>query len=338
MTFDEASLLQHVARAADQLVQDLADAQAESDGWQDERRAGELVFAALDDCLASLADTGCWGEANRVPSSRLWQIAGSWLEVGWLQHRARFKPRGYAGDFEMLAAICHETLCEHPLGRIFDRYFQSQQAPRAVRNRTRLVADAIAATCRKGSQVPARIASIGSGPALDVRWAVDALRVEEIGTLDVTLVDRDPAALEHARQLLATRIAGDRLDLVRENLFRLNRRAVAGELLGGCDLIACTGLFDYLQDADAAALLECLWQALAPGGRLLVFNFAPQNTSRAYMEWIGNWYLIYRSRQQMQTLADRAGIPRGCLSIEAEATGVDLYWDARQATADGDRH
>ncbi|MCH5374449.1 MAG: class I SAM-dependent methyltransferase, partial [Planctomycetes bacterium] len=173
-------------------------------------------------------------------------------------------------------------------------------------------------------------ASIGCGPALDVCRAVETFGRRDIPNVRVTLVDMDPAALDQARQQLETRIGDGQLDCVRENLFRLHRRNAAGELFGDSDFIVCTGLFDYLHDTDAAGLLQCMWRSLSPGGRLLVFNFAPANTSRAYMEWIGNWYLIYRDRRQMRALADQAGIPRVRLKIDAEATGVDLCWDARK--------
>jgi len=97
-----------------------------------------------------------------------------------------------------------------------------------------------------------------------------------------------------------------------------------------CDLIACTGFFDYLNDVDAAALLRSLWDHLGPGGRLLVFNFAPHNPSRALMEWIGNWYLIYRDESAWKDLAAKAGIPAAASQVSAEEEGIDLYIDARR--------
>ena len=74
------------------------------------------VSAALDDCLSQLRTTGLWGIANRLPSSELWNAAGEILCRGWLQNQARIKPRGYAGDYEMLSRIQEDRLCEDPLG------------------------------------------------------------------------------------------------------------------------------------------------------------------------------------------------------------------------------
>jgi hypothetical protein len=63
---------------------------------------------------------------------------------------------------------------------------------------------------------------------------------------------------------------------------------------------------------------------------LLVGNFAPHCPTRAYMEWIGNWYLIYRTAADLEALAERAGIPASCRTIGAERLGMDLFLCARR--------
>jgi hypothetical protein len=90
-------------------------------------------------------------------------------------------------------------------------------------------------------------------------------------------------------------------------------------------------LFDYLPEAAAAALLDLFWRQLAPLGTILVFCFSPANPSRAYMEWVGNWYLRYRDRQQMAELAKQAGLPPACWSVESEPSGVNLLLRVRKA-------
>jgi hypothetical protein len=67
------------------------------------------------------------------------------------------------------------------------------------------------------------------------------------------------------------------------------------------------------------------WNALRGGGLLMVGNFAPHNPSRAYMEWIGNWYLLYRAPADLARLAEQAGIPRWAIQIGAERLGIDLF-------------
>ena len=142
---DERLLRERVRSAAYALVRDLEQSRQATADWIDPEASFLAVEAAIERCLAELVGTGCWGEADRTPSSELWNVAGQWLHIGSLQTQARFKPRGYAGDFEMLAKICDDFRCHDPLGRTFDRYFQNQAAPHAVRNRTQLAADAIVA-------------------------------------------------------------------------------------------------------------------------------------------------------------------------------------------------
>ncbi len=323
-------LLSLVRTVALQLEEDLRDAHAASGGWLEPGRTEQLACGALQRALDRLSATGCWGEANRLPSSELWRIAGRWLEVGTLQWRARFKPRGYAGDFEMLDQICTHHVCEHPLGAAFDRFFQSQAAPQAVRNRTALIAEAIARFVRERAASPIHVVSVGSGPAVDLERACADLAESERQRLRITLLDLDPASLDHARLRLSSLLEPQQLRLVRENLFRLTQPGRRNDALGEVDFLICSGLFDYLDEAAAASMLSCFWESLRAAGRALVFNFAPHNPSRAYMEWIGNWYLIYRTEQQLRDLADRAGIPNNCVTVAAEPSGVDLYWELQR--------
>jgi hypothetical protein len=363
---DEA-VLSAVRAAAGQLLAALEQAEQLTGGWADQPLAAALVDAALSACLSRLAQTGLWGEANRLPSSELWKIAGPLLEVGVLQHAARFKPRGYAGDFQMLARICDGYRCDHPLGRAFDEFFQNQAAPQAVRARTEQTAAAIASDCLSRDRRGYHVVSVGSGPGLDVCRALSMLPQDRRAVIRVTLLDMDPDALHFAQTRLepllpegatgtlrggqkATwglsrfsrsengtvpfrnreAVARPRLTCIRTNLFRLPQNADPSVVLEPADFLVCSGLFDYLEDEPAAAMLRWFWEQLAPGGLLLVGNFAPHNPTRAYMEWIGNWYLVYRTADALAELAARAGVPAGQATVGSERLGVDLFLAGRK--------
>jgi hypothetical protein len=123
---------------------------------------------------------------------------------------------------------------------------------------------------------------------------------------------------------LAEFLSPDQITTRRENLNRLSRNKRAAEELRGADYIACQGFLDYLANEDLVALLSSLHQSLAPNGELMVFNFRDQ-ASRAYMEWVGNWYLNYRREEELADLADRAGVLSESVSIGSEETGADLF-------------
>src|SRR5688572_28014520 len=130
-----------VRQAANELAVRLRAVDALPATGESEAARYERVRAALDDCLARLQPLGLVGPDNRLPSSELWNVAGELLTRGWLQNQARTKPRGYAGDYEMLARIYEKRLCDDPLGKLFDRYFQEEAAPRAVRNRMAMMTE-----------------------------------------------------------------------------------------------------------------------------------------------------------------------------------------------------
>lgn len=322
-----------VREIAVQLGEDLRRAHDMTAGWSDAPATERLACGALQQALDRLSATGCWGEANRLPSSELWRIAGRWLEVGTLQWRARFKPRGYAGDFEMLEQICTGHVCDHPLGAAFDRFFQAQAAPQAVRNRTESIAEAIARFVRDRDSTSVHVVSVGSGPAIDIQRACLALTATQRQRLRITLLDLDPAALDRAHTRLSPLVEQPQLRLLRENLFRLAQGGRRNEILRDVDFLVCSGLFDYLDDPTASAMLARFWQSLLPAGQAWVFNFAPHNPSRAYMEWIGNWYLTYRTPEQMFDVTAQTEIPPDCVSLTGESSGLDLCWQLHRPVA-----
>jgi extracellular factor (EF) 3-hydroxypalmitic acid methyl ester biosynthesis protein len=283
----------------------------------------DRVTAALGECLKSLTELNIWGPENRLPSSEIWNIAGHWLRRGWLQNHARTKPRGYAGDHEMLARIYEHALCDDPLGRLFDRYFQAQAAPQVVRNRMRMMTKWIGEALAERRSP--KVAVVGSAFGLEVRDALLGAPAAARQSLTVTLLDLDPAALEFARVKLEPLMPREHLVLEPANLFRLPDRPALAAKLSDSDLIICPGLFDYLDDSTAMEMIRCLFGKLAPAGRLVVFQFAPHNPTRAYMEWLGNWYLTYRDQASFRQLFEQAKLERASVEIDTEPLGIDLY-------------
>ena len=315
----EAAAFELVHDAAQQLRKRLEAARTASLG---ERQV--MVDDALSGCLSTLVTTGIWGEPNRLLSAQLWSVAGDLLETGWLHARARHKPRGYAGDHELLRRIALRQVCEHPLGRCFDEYFQAQAAPQAVRNRIELAAGWIVGPVKSCADLTCRVAIVGAGPALEVSLAAGRLSPELRERLHVTLLDVDGEALDTAAMRLGAVLSSSQVMTIQGNLFRLAQRPPLAAHLRGANLILCTGLFDYLSAPVAATMLAEFWRQLAPGGAAFIFNFA-DNPTRAYMEWLGNWYLIYRTQAELAALAAAAGISSLHWSLGAEPLGIDRY-------------
>ena len=327
----QEELVAIASSAAEKLLADLDRAKRLTGGWQNEGLAQLLVNHVMSECLCRLSETECWGRANQLPSSAFWKTAGEVLTVGWLQLRAREKPAGYAGDHEILARMYHQHSCEDPLGRLFDRYFLSLAAPQAVRARLMHVAETLAARAVTHDGDEYRAVSVGSGPGIDIATALAAMPADCRKKTRVTLLDLDTAALDDASTRILEYVSESALQCRQENLFRLASKKVPAVEPASANLVICTGLFDYFRDDVAADMLRFFWQSLAQGGQMLVGNFAPHNPTRAYMEWVGNWYLTYRTADQLRQLVEQAGIPPQQCSIRTDRTGVDLFLVAEKA-------
>src|SRR5205823_2365623 len=162
-----------------------------------------------------------------------------------------------------------------------------------------------------------RVGVVGSALGVEVRDALLTLRAADRLRVDLALLDLDPAAMDFARAQLTALLPPERLTAMSANLFRLPDRPQMAAHLARSDLLLCPGLFDYLDDTAAVAMLRTLYAQLAPGGRLIVFQFAPHNPTRAYMEWLGNWYLVYRGAQQLRQIAAAADIGNDLVQLGA---------------------
>lgn len=329
---DDSGLSSAIVSIGERLVRRLAPLAALIEHDVNQRAA---VHESMTEALVALAALEHWGPQNRLPSSHLWNVAGKILSLGRLQRHAREKPHGYAGDFEMLNMICQDDRFGTGLAWSFDDFFQHQPAPTAVRNRAQIAAARMADLVRRQGGRTVHLASLGSGPAFDLQLLGDKLSAIPAGipgsTIQLTLLDLDPHALEFATRRLGGRFPPGTIHSERVNLKRVIQNSRAMQTIARADFLSCPGFFDYLDHQQAVAMLSEFWARMKPESELLVFAFSEDNPSRAYMEWIGNWYLIYRSKAQMLQLADESGLSRGQYEVDTEAAGVNLFIHARKS-------
>jgi SAM-dependent methyltransferase len=226
-----------------------------------------------------------------------------------LHRQGRNKPFGYAGDFQMMDWTYTQFVGPRGRGRLWDQFYHRQDAPLAVRDRKerfgRLLQDMAQSTMTR----PLRILNVGSGSGRELLdGAVHArLGPEE---LDVLCVEIDARAVDYARTLL-----GDRW---KRSVHFHQGNALRFRPPGEYDLVWSAGLFDYLDDRLAAFLLRILWRAVAPGGRLVVGNFATSHRTRAWIEWCGGWFLVHRSEEDAKELVNQAGIGESLVQHEED--------------------
>ncbi len=210
---------------------------------------------------------------------------------------AETKPRGYAGDAELIdyiyrhadrqAAVDRAT----QLGQLVLGHNLDAVAATAVRNRRRVLAGAITETVTR--QPGARILSVACGHAREVELLAPDLR-RAIGRF--IGFDQDEQSLTRVQELAAADV---RAEPLAGHIAQLVRRRDLHDL----DLVYATGLYDYLNQESCQKLTRNLFQRLKPGGRLVLANFLQGQQCRGYMELVMDWHLIHRDRQQIQAFA-----------------------------------
>jgi extracellular factor (EF) 3-hydroxypalmitic acid methyl ester biosynthesis protein len=246
--------------------------------------------------------------------------------------RAREKPFGYPGDYEVMNFI-YERVFDG--GTLFSRAvtlgFSEAVCSKAVRFRKDLVKRQLQALLsrRAGSREPVRVLSIASGPAQELfELFQDA---EEIpAPLEVVLFEQDKNALAHAWRRLTpvveSRFAGRvRLLFLHDSVKRLLRDGNLFAPFGKFDLVYSCGLYDYLQQRTGVILTRHLANATVPGGQLLVANMV-DHAGRMLQEIHLDWPLIYRTREEILDLG-RHAVPGAQVRMLEEESGVNPFFE-----------
>jgi extracellular factor (EF) 3-hydroxypalmitic acid methyl ester biosynthesis protein len=226
-----------------------------------------------------------------------------------LTRRAFEKPRGYAGDAELIDLMygCGPRLRQTTtLGeRLYAREFELSGS-RSVRYRRMCLASEIDGAETDGTRPSVLAVACGH-----LREAELSASVRD-GRVRITALDQDPDSIavvgrEYGLLGVAAHV-GTVLDIIRH---RVHAQYF--------NLVYAAGLYDYLGAHIGAALTAALFRMLAPGGRLVIANFTPQTRDAAYMEACMDWQLVYRDESRMEALLRRV--------TSKDIAGVDQFRD-----------
>ena len=283
------------------------------------------AFTAWIDAMADDVSTGTLS-VNDLRS--FWRQVTQHAFKGTAQADVVLQPHGYHGDFEIIDAIYTERVNEHPALEKWDRYFHAQSAPKAVRNRKAYFQHLLRRsedgrwaqhrTSVDGHTEPGlRVLNVASGPGRDMHeWFESSPKTG----VRIDCVELDPKAIRYASELCAKWM--NSIQFHQGNALRFK----TGERY---HLIWSAGLFDYLNDALFVRLLRTFLRHCLPGGEIVVGNFSEYNPSRNYMELLGGWELIHRSRERLVALSELAGIPVEHIHVGQEEEGVNLFLHIR---------
>jgi extracellular factor (EF) 3-hydroxypalmitic acid methyl ester biosynthesis protein len=294
--------------------------------WSDWRTVWRDAFASLSELAQSqerMAAAKQYTEAHLTHdllSAPIWR-------------QAYAKPRGYCGDYVVMSHIYDGR----PMG---DTTFARLAQALAVRigefvlRRKDLVRAAIEGTVeRRSAMGEATIVSLGCGPAREIVEFAASDRGRDAATTFI-LVDHDEEALRFAESAIPRACAAPlgrwrlRVDTRKLSALRLLRDLRPIDAFGSVDLIYSAGLFDYFSDRTCRLLTRRLYEALQPGGSLLLGNMKAGTDMLWPLYLIADWPLQYRSAEGVMSWTE--GLPGAEVSLRTESTGYDYLLTVRK--------
>ena len=243
-----------------------------------------------------------------------------------LTRRSNVKPRGYAGDAELLDHIYGlgaASAAPHPATLAGQIYFYTVNSPacQAVRQRREILATMIDNTAACSWDRKPEILSIACGHLREAALS-RALQNGEVGRFVALDQDEDSLALlqnEYARLGVVTQAGSVRSIIARKSAF------------ANMHFVYAAGLFDYLADPVAMRLIERMFEFLQPGGKLLIANFTPAGPDVGYMETFMDWWLILRTKDEMRRLFSTLPADEvGSIEVFEDEAGTIVYATAEK--------
>jgi SAM-dependent methyltransferase len=268
------------------------------------------AFMAFVDAMA--ADIAS-GVVRAADAEVFWRELTEQNFRGTAQAHALLKPHGYHGDYEIIDIIYRQRVALDPHLEKWDRYFHAQSAPKAVCNRKGFFHARLDEVVERHPGEIIQVLNVASGPGRDMREWLDT---HQHAPVFFDCVELDPNAIEYARNVCAPCL--EKIQFHQANALRFHTPKQY-------HLVWSAGLFDYLSESLFVRLLRRLLRFAQPGGEVVVGNFGDYNPTRSYMELLGGWRLIHRSREHLHALAAEAGATPENVSIGAEPEGVNLF-------------
>ncbi len=246
-------------------------------------------------------------------------------------YRILKKPLGYAGDYEMMNMLYANDYDGPTLFAKYVNKFACQVRPaQTSRNRVGYLTEKIQRVAdevigKKGRK--AKIMTIGCGPAIEFQRFVEL--DDNSNNTEVTLVDFEKEALSHAKDKIMDLKVKHKRDLEIHPRFSSILQMIKDYKRGKKvfekqDLIYCSGLFEYLSPSTCKLLIKFLYQTLNKTGQIIVGNFDEINNYRYFMDYCGEWYLIYRNEKSMLDLASEVKDAKS-IYVEKEETKLNDF-------------
>lgn len=252
--------------------------------------------------------------------------------------RTNLKPRGYAGDSEMMRMLYdHAFFGPTIFAKMMHRHPIDSHAAEAVRNRRQMLQAALvklSAAHERAGIGRFRFMSVACGPAWELQDLLTAKSQAE--QLEIVLLDQDADALGEARAEIqkAEQRLGCSIDatFIQDSVRTMLRTPRLSERWGRFNFLYSMGLFDYLIEPVAKAVLAKLYEMLVPGGEIVIGNFHPKNRTRVYMDYWMDWPLYYRNEDELMDLT--IDLPGVSFDLNFEATASQMFLRVKKSDYD----
>jgi extracellular factor (EF) 3-hydroxypalmitic acid methyl ester biosynthesis protein len=251
----------------------------------------------------------------------------------WIGNRARTKPNGFVGDYEMLIKLYDEKTPATGLGGYLDLCISDLPLARAVRTRLKGAREFLIGEIsrRKGT---VRVLDVASGPCREYH---DWPRFTE-QQVEVVAMDTDPQALDYVQTNVCPNVTeGTTLKPVRYNALRTSVASATIRQFGKFDVIYSVGLCDYLTDEQLVRMFGAWKETLNEGGVMYVAFKDCQRYDHTPYQWHLDWYFYQRTREEAVQLFAQAGIPENEMEITRDETGIIINFIYRSPKASHQR-
>ena len=229
-------------------------------------------------------------------------------------------PRGYQGDFKTIEYICDGVNKTPPnsLAHYLEKIALASPIVQQHKNKVLWQSQQILNVLHEDN---AKILSIGCGGCRDLRLIEPAIKHSQAQFI---LNDIDQGAFNLAEKELES-IWGKITPILGDS-FRKTREISQH---GPFNLIVAGGLFDYLPDRYACALLKKLSTMLSDSGKICFTNILKPNPWGVLIEYLANWTLIERTQKDFQKMFDTYGLDHLKITMTKDSTSLAGLYEIR---------
>lgn len=253
-------------------------------------------------------------------------LTGVWIYKSAIVKRAFQKPEGYPEDYRMLDLIYENKPVSKNIGLYFDNIFLKSPYSVSIRNRKNHLCGKIIDFVNNNTQNSLNMLSLCSGTGRELADAAPLLN--SLKKANITFVETDPKALEFSRDFL-NKVSRKNIsfDFKLESVFGILEGENLFNKYDKQDLIYTLGIIDYISNRAARKIINILYNLLAKGGKLILTH---RNRDKTFpplpVDWLCDWKVIARNKDEMAQLFYQAGIDGFDLDVESDNFGYIYYF------------